>query len=329
MTKHNFRVVFHAGWPSKSAPPPTLYIGAKRFTLNDQYMSDSEQGPVFDYDGFVRGAYFTFDQHKPPPDLYKQLVKTIGLSPQVVISKNSLVKMRQFARHDAANKLEIGGSLFGRWAESKQMVFVDYVLGPGPQSYRSRAHCRPDAKWMAEKGTALGQFGMGHIGEWHSHHISFDPTPSDGDIKTVTKNMQLYRNERFLLCIAGVNKNTWNATIFPYLFAWTNLGAGQTTFQPMHATFIHTFNKTPVADPSHDVENKVKDTSWGWFTRNFTANPAYIKGQEPTSFWYSEEQKSTTQQVNFLCVSGYDSFIAGTTGSRNHLTTTSPPISDV
>ncbi|XP_062505862.1 putative mediator of RNA polymerase II transcription subunit 26 [Corticium candelabrum] len=144
------------------------------------------------------------------------------LSFNVVIPNGELAQIRRWVL-DHPNK-ETGGDLFGLWSKDNTAV-VQFVLGPGKRSRRTTMSYFQDTKYLAESDSVITeQYGLCHIGEWHSHHTLGLARPSDGDQKTVWSNMPNNGFKRFIIFIANLEKETRSRTRDVELRGGTGLG---------------------------------------------------------------------------------------------------------
>ena len=102
--------------------------------------------------------------------------------------------------------IETGGDLFGLWSTENTAV-VHLVLGPGERSRRTTTSFFQDAEYLGAKGRQIVQeYGLCHIGEWHSHHTLGLAKPSAGDESTVWRHMPNNGFKRFIVCIANIDR---------------------------------------------------------------------------------------------------------------------------
>ena len=122
---------------------------------------------------------------------------------KVVIHRGELAQIRQWV--NKYPRLETGGDLFGLWSKGNTAV-VQLVLGPGRNSGHNSMSFFQDAEYLHKVGSHLTeQYGLCHIGEWHSHHSLGLAKPSDGDQSTVWSNMPKYGFKRFIVFIANID----------------------------------------------------------------------------------------------------------------------------
>lgn len=65
--------------------------------------------------------------------------------------------------------IETGGQLFGAWTASGAPRVI-YAIGPGRNANHEGAFFNQDVDYLELIGEKLKEFGLQHIGEWHSHH---------------------------------------------------------------------------------------------------------------------------------------------------------------
>ena len=102
--------------------------------------------------------------------------------------------------------IETGGDLFGLWSTDNTAV-VHLVLGPGEHSRRTPTSFFQDAEYLKDKGRQLTQeYGLCHIGEWHSHHTLDLAKPNSKDESTIWSLMPSNGFKRFIVCIANIDR---------------------------------------------------------------------------------------------------------------------------
>lgn len=100
--------------------------------------------------------------------------------------------------------IETGGDLFGFWTHSGYPV-IQYVIGPDERAKRRVDFFSQDEEYLKSVGNELrDNFGLQHIGEWHSHHQLGLAKPSRHDANTVVKALDTYQLDRFLLVIGNI-----------------------------------------------------------------------------------------------------------------------------
>lgn len=112
--------------------------------------------------------------------------------------------------------IETGGQLFGSWTASGAPRVI-YVLGPGPRANHQTAFFNQDVAYLKTIGAILKEYGLQHIGEWHSHHHLGLPHPSGHDAQTMQNGIAHLNLDRLLLCIGSFNNR--GIVIKPFNFA--------------------------------------------------------------------------------------------------------------
>ncbi|XP_062505733.1 uncharacterized protein LOC134182348 [Corticium candelabrum] len=135
----------------------------------------------------------------------KDSATSAGRQPfKVIIHKGELAQVEQWVRQH--KQIETGGDLFGFWSTDNTAV-VQLVLGPGEGSRRSVVSFYQDTQHLANCGKVFtNEYGLCHIGEWHSHHSLGLAHPSRGDQETVWSNMPKYGFKRFIIFIANIDR---------------------------------------------------------------------------------------------------------------------------
>lgn len=131
---------------------------------------------------------------------------------EMAIHNGELAQVQQWVlRH---SNIETGGDLFGLWSTENTAV-VQLVLGPGKRSRRTTTSFYQDARYLGEVGSRLTKdYGLCHIGEWHSHHTLGLAHPSSGDQSTVWRHMPSNGFKRFIVCIANIDNTQHSRTEF-------------------------------------------------------------------------------------------------------------------
>ena len=97
--------------------------------------------------------------------------------------------------------IETGGQLFGFWTAAGVPVVL-YAIGPGTRANHQVAFFNQDIEYLTKVGGVLAsQYGLQHIGEWHSHHQLGLAHPSGHDAATMVHGIKRQNLGRFLLCI--------------------------------------------------------------------------------------------------------------------------------
>ena len=111
--------------------------------------------------------------------------------------------------------IETGGQLFGYWTENGVPVVL-YAIGPGPKANHQKTFFNQDVDYLVTVGRRLkSEYGLWHIGEWHSHHQLGLAKPSSHDVNTMVSTIREKGLGRFLLCIGNCDDRT--STLNGYL----------------------------------------------------------------------------------------------------------------
>lgn len=104
-------------------------------------------------------------------------------------------------------EIETGGDLFGFWTYSGYPI-IQYVIGPGADTYRTVAFFKQDKNFLIENGKFLNEYhGLQHLGNWHSHHRLGIPHPSGHDSQTIYKAIADNNLHQFFLVIGSIEQN--------------------------------------------------------------------------------------------------------------------------
>jgi hypothetical protein len=94
--------------------------------------------------------------------------------------------------------IETGGQLFGFWTGNGVPVVL-YAIGPGPNANHQVAFFNQDVNYLVAVGRALKEnYGLHHIGEWHSHHQLGLARPSSHDENTMVSTFRDKNLGKFL-----------------------------------------------------------------------------------------------------------------------------------
>lgn len=100
--------------------------------------------------------------------------------------------------------IETGGQLFGAWTASGAPRVI-YALGPGPRANHKGMFFNQDIEYLETIGARLKEYGLQHIGEWHSHHKIGLSYPSGHDAQTMQNGIIQLNLSRMLLCIGSID----------------------------------------------------------------------------------------------------------------------------
>lgn len=112
--------------------------------------------------------------------------------------------------------IETGGQLFGSWTASGTPR-ISYVIGPGRNANHEGAFFNQDVEYLELIGAKLKEFGLQHIGEWHSHHKLGLGNPSGHDARTMQNGIDSLGLHRMCLCIGIIKQD--GIAITPFNFA--------------------------------------------------------------------------------------------------------------
>ncbi len=112
--------------------------------------------------------------------------------------------------------IETGGQLFGSWTASGTPRII-YAIGPGRNANHEEAFFNQDVEYLELIGAKLKEFGLQHIGEWHSHHKLGIESPSGHDAHTMQNGIVSLELHRMCLCIGVIKRE--GVIINPFNFA--------------------------------------------------------------------------------------------------------------
>lgn len=112
--------------------------------------------------------------------------------------------------------IETGGQLFGSWTASGAPRII-YTIGPGRRANHQHAFFNQDLSYLETIGAKLKEYGLQHIGEWHSHHKLDLSFPSGHDANTMQNSINQLNLKRMLLCIGSINQR--GIVINPFNFS--------------------------------------------------------------------------------------------------------------
>jgi hypothetical protein len=112
--------------------------------------------------------------------------------------------------------IETGGDFFGFW-NNLGLPVIQYVIGPGKNSYHHVTFFKQDVDFLQKAGNAVYQtFGMQHIGSWHSHHKLGLAVPSSHDCQTMAKAINNNGLSQFFMILGNVRDE--GTTVNGFLF---------------------------------------------------------------------------------------------------------------
>ncbi|HEX3716483.1 MAG TPA: hypothetical protein VH595_00825 [Verrucomicrobiae bacterium] len=135
--------------------------------------------------------------------------------PQAQIYRSELDFLTECALY--YQNTETGGDFFGFWSRDGNPV-IQYVLGPGERTTRTSTSFFQDIEYLKTSGSLLNrQYGLEHIGAWHSHHTLGLLKPSSGDVQTMRNALRSDNLTRFLISICNIESST-SVSIGSFLF---------------------------------------------------------------------------------------------------------------
>ena len=184
--------------------------------------------------------------------------------------------------------IETGGQLYGAWTASGTPRVI-YVLGPGPRANHQSTFFNQDVEYLKTAGAKLKEYGLQHIGEWHSHHQLALSHPSGHDVQTMQNAITQLNLNRLLLCIGCFNNR--GIVINPFNFA------RDTHFVPSQWEIINTRNRLREV-----IDNDLADMLCNPVSTRYTFAEEYIGSQQKTvsvhSGWFSQiENRQAFKQI--------------------------------
>lgn len=143
-------------------------------------------------------------------------------------------------------EIETGGELYGYWTNSGYPV-IQAITGPGENVKRTTTFFSQDPEYLRSTFSWFNkQFGMQHLGSWHSHHKLGLARPSGYDINTVKKAMNTASLDRMFIIITTISER--NVGMGGYYFKkvmkkdfeivnW-NIMEGKNPFRPCYPNLI-------------------------------------------------------------------------------------------
>jgi hypothetical protein len=112
--------------------------------------------------------------------------------------------------------IETGGQLFGFYG-AKGTPVICYAIGPGKKANHQITFFNQDIDYLQRVGDILTrEYGMQHIGEWHSHHRLRLDHPSGHDAQTMHHSIDGLHLRQFLLCIGTTDGNAAGINAFNF-----------------------------------------------------------------------------------------------------------------
>lgn len=99
--------------------------------------------------------------------------------------------------------IETGGELFGFWTAGGIPVVL-FAIGPGMNANHQATFFNQDIGYLERVGGRLfREYGLLHIGEWHSHHQLGLAQPSGHDADTMASSIENNHLGRFLMALGN------------------------------------------------------------------------------------------------------------------------------
>lgn len=188
--------------------------------------------------------------------------------------------------------IETGGQLYGAWTASGAPRVI-YAIGPGPRANHQTTFFNQDVEYLETVGVKLKEYGLQHIGEWHSHHHLGLPHPSGHDAQTMQNGIVQLNLNRLLLCIGSFNDS--GIIINPFNFA------RNARFVPAQWEIINTRNRLREV-----IDNELASILRNPSSSNYSFAEEYIVPQrQPVSNqsgWFSiiENRQAFKQIIDTL-----------------------------
>lgn len=130
---------------------------------------------------------------------------------------------------------ETGGDLFGFW-NNRGLPVIFYVSGPGNNCYRDAGFFRQDMDFLVGNGNHLFEnYGLQHIGSWHSHHKLSLAVPSLHDSNTMVNAIRNSNIERFFMVLGNIT-NQEGTTINGFLYDYkTQTNYSETVWKVLYS----------------------------------------------------------------------------------------------
>jgi hypothetical protein len=114
-------------------------------------------------------------------------------------------------------EIETGGDFFGFW-NNLGMPVILYVTGPGENCYRHATFFKQDLDFLVGVGnSAYAQYGLQHIGSWHSHHTLGLAVPSYHDCNTMASAINKNKLDKFFMILGNITEDG-GTTVNGFLF---------------------------------------------------------------------------------------------------------------
>lgn len=146
--------------------------------------------------------------------------------------------------------IETGGDFFGFW-NNLGLPVIFYVTGPGQNSYRHSTFFKQDLDFLLGVGEFVStNFGLHHIGSWHSHHKLSLALPSSHDCNTMVKAIKNNNLDKFFMILGNITPKE-QTIVNGFLFDKIT----QTNYSQTQWNVLNTQNVISKA-----INNKLKDS---------------------------------------------------------------------
>lgn len=194
--------------------------------------------------------------------------------------------------------IETGGQLFGYWTSAGVPVVL-YAIGPGDKANHQPTFFNQDLDYLETVGGILvHEFGLQHIGEWHSHHQLGLAHPSGHDARTIYDNMLRHHLRWFLLCIGNCTNTASTVNAFNFVENTPRYQESQWEVLPMDSPFRRL------------IDRRLN----GLLRRPYTTTPVLVgmkykstvvhgvKQQYPEGYWMNDKSnnKVLKQMLDFV-----------------------------
>lgn len=109
--------------------------------------------------------------------------------------------------------LETGGSLYG-WYSETGLPIIALATGPDRNAMHESTRFHADEQYSMEIGQKVVNYGLQHVGEWHSHHTLGLAQPSGIDCRAMQASIGCSPAGRFLCGIANIVGDTVMFNLF-------------------------------------------------------------------------------------------------------------------
>jgi len=194
--------------------------------------------------------------------------------------------------------IETGGQLFGYWT-AENIPVVLYAIGPGPKANHQTAFFNQDIDYLKKVGRPLVEnFGLQHIGEWHSHHKLGLAQPSSHDAYTMSSTINDKHLRHFLLCIGNCTDTESTLNAFNFVENCRNYVKAYWCIKNIASPFRRIIDEELAPFLLHP---KCEKASHGHinYIENASAN---VEPEYRESYWFSnkENRKAVKQIIDYV-----------------------------